>query len=304
MAGVDLLRVAAEQHGHLIDDHLVDEIGQVVAVPGPDLQWAAIEHDPRRQPVAGFREPDRKQPGKGDIPVLKDVTAMDEFVRAGRCEVRHVLDGELHTIELALPSQFQILDGVQNQIIELSGAGAGQRYGLWHEPATQPTAAAITRPAAIGTPAAHGLSLRRRSADARMHSIGAPHPRKTRIRLTSRLVRQQARRCSRSGCANAAVATLTYVYAESTAVVGPLASFSEPHSYDLCELHGQRLTAPRGWEVVRHEVDPDAILPSTDDLLALADAVREAARPVPTVPEPPPPGSGRRGHLRAVPVLR
>jgi hypothetical protein len=115
-------------------------------------------------------------------------------------------------------------------------------------------------------------------------------------------VRQQARRCSRSGCANAAVATLTYVYADSTAVVGPLASFSEPHSYDLCEAHGHRLTAPRGWEVVRHEVDPDAILPSTDDLLALADAVREAARPT-VRPEPPPPASGRRGHLRAVPVL-
>jgi len=115
-------------------------------------------------------------------------------------------------------------------------------------------------------------------------------------------VRQQTRKCSRSACANAAVATLTYVYADSTAVVGPLASFSEPHSYDLCEAHGQRLTAPRGWEVVRHEVDPDAILPSTDDLLALADAVREAARPTPAIPDVPP-SSGRRGHLRAVPVL-
>lgn len=100
------------------------------------------------------------------------------------------------------------------------------------------------------------------------------------------------------------MATLTYVYAESTAVVGPLASFSEPHSYDLCEAHGQRLTAPRGWEVVRHEVDPDHILPSSDDLLALADAVREAARPTQQVrPEPAPATSGRRGHLRAVPLL-
>lgn len=133
--------------------------------------------------------------------------------------------------------------------------------------------------------------------------IGAPHPINRCLRIASRLVRQQARRCSRSGCASAAVATLTYVYAESTAVVGPLASFSEPHSYDLCEAHGLRLTAPRGWEVVRHEVDPDAILPSTDDLLALADAVREAARPTSTPPAPAPPGSGRRGHLRAVPVL-
>ena len=32
--------------------------------------------------------------------------------------------------------------------------------------------------------------------------------------------------------------TLTYIYADSTAVLGPLATFSEPHSYDLCEVHG------------------------------------------------------------------
>ena len=59
------------------------------------------------------------------------------------------------------------------------------------------------------------------------------------------------RRCSRSGCGRAAVATLTYVYADSTAVVGPLATYAEPHSYDLCEEHAVRLTVPRGWEVLR-----------------------------------------------------
>ncbi|MCU1604459.1 MAG: uncharacterized protein JWP46_924, partial [Modestobacter sp.] len=51
---------------------------------------------------------------------------------------------------------------------------------------------------------------------------------------------RQSRRCSRSGCAQPAAATLTYVYAESTAVVGPLATYSEPHSYDLCEFHAER----------------------------------------------------------------
>ena len=90
---------------------------------------------------------------------------------------------------------------------------------------------------------------------------------------------RQSRRCSRSGCAQPAAATLTYVYAESTAVVGPLATFSEPHSYDLCEFHAERLTVPRGWEVVRHEIDLDDVGPTGDDLLALADAVR--ARPWP-----------------------
>ena len=74
------------------------------------------------------------------------------------------------------------------------------------------------------------------------------------------------------------MATLTYVYADSTAVLGPLATYAEPHCYDLCAAHAERLTAPRGWEVVRLAPDPDALGPSSDDLVALADAVREAGR--------------------------
>lgn len=95
------------------------------------------------------------------------------------------------------------------------------------------------------------------------------------------------------------MATLTYVYADSTAVLGPLATYAEPHCYDLCVEHSGRLTAPRGWEIVRLAPDPTALGPSSDDLEALANAVREAARPQPE----PPPGSvevGRRGHLRVL----
>ena len=40
--------------------------------------------------------------------------------------------------------------------------------------------------------------------------------------------------------------TLTYIYAESRAVLGPIATFSEPHAYDLCERHAARLTVPNG----------------------------------------------------------
>ncbi|WP_225797668.1 DUF3499 domain-containing protein [Streptomyces aculeolatus] len=87
------------------------------------------------------------------------------------------------------------------------------------------------------------------------------------------------RRCSRTACGRAAVATLTYVYADSTAVLGPLATYAEPHCYDLCTEHSERLTAPRGWEVVRLAVPSGPVRPSSDDLEALANAVREAARP-------------------------
>ncbi|MDQ1683854.1 MAG: hypothetical protein QOC82_591 [Frankiaceae bacterium] len=97
------------------------------------------------------------------------------------------------------------------------------------------------------------------------------------------------------------MATLTYVYADSTAVVGPLATYAEPHSYDLCEQHAANLTAPRGWEVVRLEIDGAALTPNSDDLEALANAVREAARPA-AMPPPAPSagGTGRRGHLRVL----
>ncbi len=56
--------------------------------------------------------------------------------------------------------------------------------------------------------------------------------------------------------------------------MGPLATVSEPHSWDLCVLHAGRITAPRGWEMVRHAGSLPSH-PDDDDLVALADAVRE-----------------------------
>ena len=119
------------------------------------------------------------------------------------------------------------------------------------------------------------------------------------------------RQCSRSACQRSAIATLTYVYADSTAVLGPLATYAEPHCYDLCAIHAERLTVPRGWEVMRLALPEQPPVPNTDDLMALAKAVRQAG----TVPDNPdeapaqrglrepiePPsesGVARRGHLR------
>ena len=100
------------------------------------------------------------------------------------------------------------------------------------------------------------------------------------------------------------MATLTYVYADRAAVVGPLAVHAEPHCYDLCVEHANRLTAPLGWEVVRHQPESADVLRarSSDDLEALADAVREAARPAGAGQVVFEPGTGRRGHLRALPT--
>ncbi|MHA6801106.1 DUF3499 domain-containing protein [Bounagaea algeriensis] len=116
---------------------------------------------------------------------------------------------------------------------------------------------------------------------------------------------RSVRRCSRAGCANPAVATLTYAYADSTAVVGPLATAAEPHSYDLCEEHATRLTVPKGWEVVRHEGEFAAEEPADDDLTALAEAVRESgpadAEAAVEAEAQVASREHRRGHLRAVP---
>ena len=108
------------------------------------------------------------------------------------------------------------------------------------------------------------------------------------------------RKCTRLSCGKLAVATLTYVYADSTAVVGPLATIAEPHCYDLCEIHARKLTAPRGWEIVRLESEAEDFSPSQDDLLALANAVREAAKPQPDVWSEPAFANNyaNRSHLR------
>ena len=114
-----------------------------------------------------------------------------------------------------------------------------------------------------------------------------------------------SRTCSRVSCRSAATMTLTYIYAESRAVLGPIATFSEPHAYDLCERHASRLTVPNGWTVERESISTQSLGPSEDDLMAIADAVREVARPREDEKNSHTPVHvnqvGRRGHLRAVP---
>jgi len=103
---------------------------------------------------------------------------------------------------------------------------------------------------------------------------------------------KRVRRCRRPGCENPAVATLTSVYADSTIVLGPLATEAQPEAYDLCARHVESFTAPRGWQVIRLATDFTPAPPSDDDLTALADAVREASR----APRPKPQPAERTGR--------
>jgi hypothetical protein len=114
------------------------------------------------------------------------------------------------------------------------------------------------------------------------------------------------RRCCRPGCPHYAVATLTFVYSDSTAVIGPLATAHEPHSWDLCVSHAGRITAGRegrdgaaGGGPVNGFHDSSAPYNGATANGATAEApatgvlTSAAARPA---------GNGRRrGHLRVLP---
>jgi hypothetical protein len=43
--------------------------------------------------------------------------------------------------------------------------------------------------------------------------------------------------------------TLTYQYSLAQVWLDELAGDRDPHAYDLCHRHADRLTAPQGWQV-------------------------------------------------------
>ncbi|MFT4186011.1 MAG: DUF3499 domain-containing protein [Micrococcaceae bacterium] len=119
------------------------------------------------------------------------------------------------------------------------------------------------------------------------------------------------RKCSKPGCNGNAVGTLTFVYADSTAVLGQLSTYAEPHAYDLCRKHTERLNVPKGWDVLRLEI-PDIEKTEDEDLLAIADVLKEEQVQIkspreekiaitPPKPTNPPGMRNSRNHLRIIP---
>lgn len=70
---------------------------------------------------------------------------------------------------------------------------------------------------------------------------------------------------------------MTYVHADACVVIGPLSRRAEPGAHDLCADHAAKLTPPVGWQLIRIEGEQAPPERTHDDLLAIADAVREAA---------------------------
>jgi hypothetical protein len=56
------------------------------------------------------------------------------------------------------------------------------------------------------------------------------------------------RLCARPGCSAPATASLSYEYGARRAWLDDLDDERNPHTYDLCAEHANRLVVPRGWE--------------------------------------------------------
>jgi hypothetical protein len=65
-------------------------------------------------------------------------------------------------------------------------------------------------------------------------------------RVTERMT-VVVRQCSRTGCAERAAVTLTYHYGRSQVWLDDLTAERDPHAYDLCDRHAERLSVPAGW---------------------------------------------------------
>lgn len=66
-----------------------------------------------------------------------------------------------------------------------------------------------------------------------------------------------SRQCARPGCSTTASATLAYDYAQRTSWLVPLAEERHPMSYDLCDVHADSLTVPRGWRLDDRRAEAD-----------------------------------------------
>ncbi|QPK93791.1 DUF3499 domain-containing protein [Actinomyces sp. zg-332] len=84
--------------------------------------------------------------------------------------------------------------------------------------------------------------------------------------------------CVKPGCSNKAEAAFTYMYADSTIVIGPLPPMAEPDAYDLCANHAKSFVAPVGWQVIRVQTQLSNALPSDEELDYLAELIISASK--------------------------
>lgn len=65
--------------------------------------------------------------------------------------------------------------------------------------------------------------------------------------------------CKKTGCNREAAATCTFNYASRQVWITPLTYDPDPGTYDLCEQHSAKFTAPIGWDL--HDLRDEAAHP-------------------------------------------
>ena len=73
---------------------------------------------------------------------------------------------------------------------------------------------------------------------------------------SGRYVPSVIRQCSRTGCAAPARVTLEYHYGQRVVWLDDLHEDRDPHHYDLCQRHADRLRVPSGWRLEDRRIAP------------------------------------------------
>jgi len=137
VAGIDDLRLDAEDLGELLDHHVEDELAQFVLVFGPGQQRLPEQHDAR---------PGGRVPRVSDIRRAPDDTGQRHAVLIGGITVRHFLDREFHVGQLGLPAWLEPCHCLEHQVVELLGPAPVQRNARRYQPAAQPAPVPVTSP--------------------------------------------------------------------------------------------------------------------------------------------------------------
>jgi hypothetical protein len=147
--------------------------------------------------------------------------------------VGHGLDGDGDVVEFTGRDVFQVVDQRQNSVVEkVASPASGSEQGANDR----------------GTPWASDATVRHTHTSTLVPRTGV---------IWTTMRERPPRHCKKVGCQSLPQRTLTYVYSDQEAVIGPLSLRPEPHSYDLCEAHADRLTVPQGWQVVRYRPFPE-----------------------------------------------
>ena len=108
--------------------------------------------------------------------------------------------------------------------------------------------------------------------------------------------------CVKPGCGNKVTAAFTYVYADSTIVIGNLPPMAEPDAYEICNEHVKNFIAPRGWKIIRLQTETQTKELGETELEELAKAIILASKKPVKLPSVVPPVYAEVENIRKTPI--